>query len=80
MSEPLLLLQDRSDSPTELHDIMMSLKSKLENRISQEFFGATATKSIKGDHLNRNQESKFRAAALKVYNTAREYICGYDFD
>jgi hypothetical protein len=46
MVQPLLSLEIYSVSPTELNDIMVAVKSKLEHRITKKFFEATATKSI----------------------------------
>jgi hypothetical protein len=42
MSQPLLSLQSNSNSSTEVHGIMVQLKTKLETRLDKQFFCALA--------------------------------------
>jgi hypothetical protein len=52
-------------SPTELNDIMVAVKPKLEHRITKKLFGATTTKSIFGEQST--EKKKFQTAGLNVY-------------
>jgi hypothetical protein len=73
--QPLLFLQSYSVSPTELNDIMIAVKSKLEHRITKKFFGVTATKSIFGGHLTSTEKKKFQTAARALKYLAKGYDC-----
>jgi hypothetical protein len=66
MVQPLISLQSYSVPPTELNDIMVAIKSKLEHQIAKKFFGATATKSISGEHLKSTEKKNFQTAVLNV--------------
>jgi hypothetical protein len=67
MVQPLFSLQSYYVSPTELNDIMVAVKLKLEHQITKKFFGATATKSISGEHLKSTEKKNFQTAVSNVY-------------
>lgn len=65
MSAAILTLEKRDISSTELHDIMDSLKEKLEKRIKNKFFGSNVRYSLK--NLSVHEQNKFVSEALSAY-------------
>lgn len=75
MSQSILTLESKSLSSSELHEVMVDLKNKLEVRIKDHFFGSQARNLLKT--LKATQQKKFIEEATNVYKRALEYIEKY---
>lgn len=79
MCESILTLEKYDITSTELHDVISSLKTKLEFRLKDNFFGCTVRNNLK--NFSSRQQEKFILDAREVYNRTLTYIYKYyDFE
>lgn len=79
MNQHILQLENKSITCSELHDIMLSLKNKLERRLEDQFFSSKVNTSL--EFLGAYKKQKFITEAKKVYIRAIEYLVKfYNFE
>lgn len=79
MNQHILQLEKKSITSLELHDIMSSLKNKLEIRLEDQFFSNKVNTSL--EFLTASKKQKFITEAKQVYTKAIEYLVKfYDFE
>ena len=79
MNQYIIQLENQSVTSSELHDIMLSLKNKLENRLEDQFFSSKVNTSL--DFLTTYEKQKIVTEAKKVYRKAIDYLVKfYNFE
>jgi hypothetical protein len=78
-AESIRILESNSIQATDLYNIMDNLRSKINTRIADEFFGYKVNLNL--EMLNNSEQIKFKTEALKVYERSLKYLeKNFDFE
>lgn len=79
LNQSILLLETKSLTSIELHTVMEELRSKIQNRLNDGFYGAKIKQAL--PYLTDFQRKKFNKEANNVYQRTIDYLKRfYDFE